>query len=259
MSVTYVCPACRHGALGPGNCPACLKGRKVVKLRPAGAGGAVPLALVGADRLPRLAVPGFPGVESAMNGGFVAGSVTCCYGGAGVGKTTLALILADRIRRVTARPVLYCSTEQTVEQIKGGVALRVGLAESPVLAAYETRVDAVERVLESVRPGFAVVDSLSSLAQAEPIGPITVRLVEVARAQETALLLVLHETKDGDYNAPRLVEHLVDGMVRLARHEETGKLMWTVTGKYRFGPVNVTAWLAQGAEGMIYETDRQSH
>lgn len=255
MSVAYACPACGHGALGPGNCPACLKGRKYVKLRRVDQQGAVPMALIAADRTPRLAVPGFPGIESAMNGGFVLGSVTVVYGGAGIGKSTLMLKLVDRMTRVLPQPALYCSTEQTPEHVKL-TGYRAGVHDSRMLIAYETHVEAIERLL--TRQRFAVIDSLSNLVREEPIATVTGRLVEMARLHGTALVLVLHETKDGDYNAPRQVEHLVDCMARLAASADGLRLMWMIEGKYRFGPVNKMTFLNLDEQGVPYDPDAGS-
>lgn len=253
--MTFTCPACGHGALAPGNCPFCLKQRKYVKLRRADQQGAVPMALIEADRTPRLPVPGFPGIESAMNGGFVPGSVTVLYGGAGLGKSTLMLLMVDRMTRVLPSPALYCSTEQTPEHVKL-TGYRAGVHDSRMLIAYETQLEAIERLL--TRQRFAVIDSLSNLTRAEPITVVTGRLVEMARTHGTALVLVLHETKDGDYNAPRQVEHLVDCMVWL--HDGAGDDMrplldWTVQGKYRFGPINRTAHLKLDERGVPYDPD----
>ena len=255
MSVLYSCPACGQGALGPGNCPVCLKQRKYVKLRRMDQQGAVPMALIAADRTPRLSVPGFPGIESAMNGGFVPGSVTVVYGGAGLGKSTLMLKLVDRMTRVLPQPALYCSTEQTVEHVKL-TGYRAGVDGSRMLVAYETHVEAIDRLL--TRQRFAVIDSLSNLTRESPMTVVTGQLVEMARAHGTALVLVLHETKDGDYNAPRQVEHLVDCMVWL--HDGAGDDMaplldWTVIGKYRFGPINRTAHLRLDERGVPYDPD----
>ena len=226
----------------------CLKTRKYVKLRPLNQQGAVPMGLIQGDRTPRLPVPGFPGIESAMNGGFVPGTVTVVYGGAGLGKSMLMLLLVDRMTRVLPTPALYCSTEQTPEHVKL-TGSRLGVGTSPMLVAYETHPEAIGRLLHRQR--FAVVDSLSNLARVEPIAAVTGTLVEQARAHGTALILVLHETKDGDYNAPRQVEHLVDCMVHL--EPWTGGLLWTVVGKYRFGPINQSTLLKLDDEGVPYD------
>lgn len=217
--------------------------------------GAVPMALIAADRTPRLSVPGFPGIESAMNGGFVPGSVTVVYGGAGLGKSTLMLKLVDRMTRVLPQPALYCSTEQTVEHVKL-TGYRAGVDGSRMLVAYETHVEAIDRLL--TRQRFAVIDSLSNLTRESPMTVVTGQLVEMARSHGTALVLVLHETKDGDYNAPRQVEHLVDCMVWLhdgAGDDMTPLLDWTVIGKYRFGPINRTAHLRLDERGVPYDPD----
>lgn len=226
-----------------------------MKLRRADQQGAVPLALVRSDTTPRLPVPGFPGIESAMHGGFVVGSVTVVYGAAGLGKSTLMLKMVDRMTRVMETPALYCSTEQTVEQVKL-MGYRVGVAGSPMLVAYETHGEAVARLM--ARRRFMVVDSLSNLVREEPIGVVTGRLVEAARTHGTALVCVLHETKDGDYNAPRQVEHVVDCMVRLSDEGDDAMrpiLCWTVGTKYRFGPINRTARLRLDENGVPYDPD----
>lgn len=252
--MTYFCPSCNHGALGPGNCPACLRKRKIIRLRPLVQMGAVPLHAVAADTTPRIGVPGFPGIEDAMNGGFVPGSVTALYGGAGIGKSSLAIQLADRVRVVAQGEVLYCSTEQTREQIKM-MGLRIGIAASPLPVAYETSLEGIDRLITE-RTRFVVIDSLSNLPTVDPIAVLTGRLVEMARTRGCAMILVLHETKDGDYNAPRQVEHLMDAMVRLVRTEGVSDgLDWTVTGKYRFGPINRTARLWCSPQGV---PDRKS-
>lgn len=258
MSVTtYQCGACGHTALFAGNCPLCLKSRRYIPMRPLGLGGAVPLSMVRADTLPRLVIPGFPRIESAMNGGFVRGTVTVLYGGAGLGKTTLCLKLTDRIVRVY-RSALYCSTEQPPEHLLMSAGVRLHLTQSPMLVAYETSIDSLLNVLRHVAVPFAVIDSIANLAHDESLATITARLVEAARSINTALLCVLHETKDGDYNAPRLVEHLVDCMVRLsdgATDDMRPTLDWTVIGKYRFGPIDRTAHLYFDEERLPYDPD----
>lgn len=190
-----------------------------------------------------------------MNGGFVPGSVTVVYGGAGLGKSTLMLKLVDRMTRVLPQPALYCSTEQTPEHVKL-TGYRAGVDGSRMLIAYETHVEAIGRLL--TRQRFAVVDSLSNLAREEPIATVTGRLVEMARTHGTALVLVLHETKEGDYNAPRQVEHIVDCMVRLSCSEEMldgikPSLVWSVQGKYRFGPINRSVVLGYDLHGVPYD------
>jgi predicted ATP-dependent serine protease len=237
MTTTYVCPSCGHGAFAAGNCPICLRGRKYVKLRLIGQSGLIPMMSIPADATPRISIPEFYELENAMNGGFVPGSVTVAYGGAGIGKSTLCLKLVDRIHRI-ARAV-YCSTEQSPEQIKL-MGYRAGLAQSHMLIAYETHVEGIARLLSGDRIRFLVVDSLSNLSPADAIAGVTMNLVDLARSREVAMLLVLHETKAGDYNAPRQVEHLVDCMVKLSTQtdvEGQRALYWAITGKYRFGPI----------------------
>jgi len=215
--------------------------------------------------LSRLAVPGFPSVEDMLAGGFVPGSVTLLHGGPGVGKSTLAFQWCDAVAKLnTVGPVPhYIASEQMLEHVKL-MAVRIGLAHAPIRVAYSIDVDEVCTLLETWSPPFAVVDSLQNLhlyrdvRGAEPV-VVCAELVHVARAKSIALVLICHETKDGDYAGPRTLEHLVDCMIslELPSDDEEDKapsslLKLTVHGKYRFGSVPRIAYVRRDEEGKFY-------
>jgi DNA repair protein RadA/Sms len=190
-----------------------------------------------------LAIPGFPGIENVMNGGLVIGSTTLLYGGSGYGKTTLCLLIAHRIGLMQRRPVLYISSEQTQEQVKlTAIRCRSGISESTVLLAYETDPESVCDAIREVRPIFAVLDSLSAVSLELGLVPVMLRIGETAKGCDTTLLATLHETKDGDYHAPRQLEHVVDCMVHFQRSDDYSSYRyWKIPNKYRFGPTNQPA------------------
>lgn len=250
-TAVWRCPACEASSLVPRLCPNCLARRQYVTTVEVPGAGAVPLSLVKGDDLARVGIPGFPSIETAMAGGFVRGSVTLLYGAAGLGKTRLGLLLADQVCR-RHRKALYISTEQTPQHLRA-TAMLVGIGESPLPVAYAPDPDAVARLLRE-DPAFAVVDSLHALHRNDEstLVQVVLGLVSLAREMDTALLLVGHETKDGDYFGSRAIEHYVDAVVRLDTPSTNRlALLWVVRKKYRFGPVGREALLRLHDDGRI--------
>lgn len=253
MTSSFVCPnkRCRQRSMVGGYCPACARRGSHVKLREEGEEPLARLADVSADDVPRLPIPCWPQVEDALFGGFVLGTVCGLYGDPGVGKSTLALQLADAL--ASLGPAAYLTSEQLVPQVKL-TAVRVGIAESSVMVGYVQGVEEVEEALDAVPARFAVVDSLQGVCQHGEGVEATKRIVHAARARGCALLLVLHATKEGDYSGPRAVEHEVDGMICLASDEaNTSVLTFTVVNKYRYGPVGRRASIGRSESGRLWD------
>ena len=255
-ATTYVCPnrRCRQRSLVAGMCPACAKRRNYVQLRPENEDPLMVLREVSAGDVPRIPIPEWPEVESALHGGFVVGTVTALYGAPGIGKSTLALHLAHALAALG--PAAYLSSEQLVPHVKL-TAIRVGLQDSGVLVGYHASVDEVESALESVPLRFAVVDSLQGCCEKGAETEAAKRLVRAARLHGCALLLVLHVTKDGDYSGPRAVEHEVDCMLELAmlnpEKPEDHRLGLTVVNKYRYGPIGRKAEIGRSEGGRLWD------
>lgn len=83
----------------------------------------------------------------------------------------------------------------------------------------ETDLEAILRELESLKPDFAVIDSIqtiyfSSLTSAPgsvaQVRECTSALMQVAKRENITLFVVGHVTKDGSIAGPRVLEHLVD-------------------------------------------------
>lgn len=249
----YVCPnpRCRQRSIVGGLCSSCAKKRNYVQMRPEGEAPLTSLRTVSADDVPRLPVPHWPGVENVLYGGFVVGTVTALYGVPGIGKSTLALLLADAMTALG--PAAYLTTEQLVPQVKL-TAVRVGIPDSEALIGYYTSIHEVEHALEEVPLRFVVLDSLQGCCAKGEETDAAKRLVQAARRHTCAMLLVLHTTKDGDYSGPRAVEHEVDGMMSLTENEETSRIELTIVDKYRYGPVGRTTTLGRSESGRLWDT-----
>lgn len=250
--MTYVCPRCRQRSIVGGTCPACARKRNYVQVRPESESALSPLHAVSADDVPRLPVPCWPEVENMLYGGFVVGTVTALYGAPGIGKSTLALQLADAM--ATIGPAAYLSTEQLVPQVKL-TAVRVGLDRSAVLVGYHTTVEEVERIMAETRLRFIAVDSLQGCCARGEEPEAAMRLVQAARRHACAMLLVLHATKDGDYSGPRVVEHAVDGMVSMEPPQDNriGGAVLTMVDKYRYGPIGRIATVGRSESGRLWD------
>lgn len=247
----FICPnpLCGQRSLVAGWCQSCAKRKNYVHVRPESEAGLQVLRQVRANDIPRLPIPEWPGVENALHGGFVLGSVTALYGDPGAGKSTLALQLADAM--ASLGPSGYLSSEQLVPHVKL-TAVRIGLHESPVLVGSVNIVEEVEAHAHKIGFRFLVVDSLHNLGGDGTVVDKTQRLVSLARARRFALLIVLHVTTDGDYSGPRAIEHEVDCMTRLACEDG---LTWRldVIGKYRYGPVPRSAKLGRETHGGFFD------
>ena len=256
MSTVYVCPRCRQRSMAAGSCPACVKKRNYVQMRPESEAGLTALADVSSVDVPRLPIPCWPEIENAIHGGFVLGTVMALYGAPGIGKSTLALQVADAM--ATLGPSGYLTSEQLVSQVKL-TAVRVGVSESSVLVGYITAVEEVERAMRETALRFLVVDSLQGCCLRGEEEPTAKRLVQAARSHHVTMLLVLHSTKDGDYSGPRAVEHEVDGMLCLepamTDHGPDPALGTTLTvvDKYRYGPIGRVARIGRSESGRLWD------
>jgi DNA repair protein RadA/Sms len=179
-------------------------------------GKALALREIDAGAAPRLAT-GIAELDRVLGGGLVPGSVVLLGGEPGVGKSTLALQLAARVRS-QGRSVLYVTGEESAEQLRLR-AERLGDVPGDVLVLAETRVEALAEPWREHEPALVVVDSIQTLhtdrVESAPGSVAQVResaalLANTAKGRGAALVLIGHVTKEGILAGPRVLEHLVD-------------------------------------------------
>ena len=195
-------------------------------------------------------------LDRVLGGGLVAGSTTLLFGEPGVGKSTLALM---SLRELALRPssVLLVAVEESPAQIAQR-ARRLGEVPAGLDVAATNSVDGVEQLLRERRPTLCVVDSISAMSDdalsgvAGSVGQVrhaAERLGAVAKATDTALVLIGHVTKDGELAGPRALEHLVDTVLRI-EGDRHGTLRLVRSLKHRFGPTGEVGLLEMVPGGL---------
>jgi DNA repair protein RadA/Sms len=270
----YVCDNCGAESLRwEGQCRSCGLWNTLVEA-PATRGRATnasprrAAALPVAESLAATAHGGAPRLSSSigeldrvLGGGLVAGSIVLLGGAPGIGKSTLMLALAAGIAKTDgARPVLYASGEESLDQIRLRAA-RLGLggaSADQISILSETAAQAIAGVAEATTPSLLIVDSVQTLTSDELEGPAgsvgQVRasaavLQEYAKGSGVPVVLVGHVTKDGSLAGPKTLEHLVDVVLTLDGERFAGyRLLRAV--KNRYGSTEEVGVFEMAADGL---------
>ncbi|MBX3595972.1 MAG: DNA repair protein RadA [Rhizobiaceae bacterium] len=258
--IQFICQACGHvSSRWAGKCEACGEWNTLVEEGTAGGIGAGPASLRSPRKgravalttlsgdiedAPRI-VTGIGELDRATGGGFVRGSALLVGGDPGIGKSTLLMQAAAALARKGHR-IVYVSGEEAVAQVRLR-AQRLGAADAPVELAAETNVeDILTTIGEGKRPDLVILDSIQTLwtdvADSAPGTVTQVRaaaqaIIRYAKSTGSAVVLVGHVTKEGQIAGPRVVEHMVDGVLYF---EGEGGHHYRIlrTVKNRFGPTD---------------------
>jgi len=162
----------------------------------------------------RLILPGKE-LNRVLGGGIVPGSLTLLGGEPGIGKSTLLLQVATKLK---GHKVLYVSGEESEQQIKMR-AERIGMNNTLCYVLAETLISNIFRHLEELSPELLIIDSIQTLyseniesspGSVSQIRECTAELMRFAKVTNTPVLLIGHITKDGQIAGPKVLEHMVD-------------------------------------------------
>ena len=160
---------------------------------------------------------GIEELNRVLGGGLVPGSAILLGGDPGIGKSTLLLQFAAKLTGA-GKGVLYITGEESVEQVRLR-GKRLGVAEAPVKLASATSVNDMLATMAQEKPAVMIVDSIQTMFVRElDSAPGTVsqvrmaahELIQAAKQQHVALVLVGHVTKEGQIAGPKVLEHMVD-------------------------------------------------
>ncbi|MCW2788450.1 MAG: repair protein RadA [Aeromicrobium sp.] len=221
---------------------------------------AVPITHVQVESA-RSVTSGIGELDRVLGGGVVPGGVLLLAGEPGVGKSTLLLEVAARWARA-GRRTLYVTGEESAAQVRLR-AERTGALDDNLFLAAETDLGAVLTHVETVKPGLLIVDSVQTIGSADvdgvPGGVTQVRevasaVIQRAKRDAVATLLVGHVTKDGTVAGPRVLEHLVDVVLQF-EGDRASRLRLLRAVKNRFGPVDEVGCFDLVDDGIVEVPD----
>lgn len=196
---------------------------------------------------------GIKEVDQVLGGGLVPGSLILLAGDPGIGKSTLTLQLIAYIEG------LYVSGEESAAQIKLR-AQRLKLKTEKILILSETNVESMleEAISNKNNINLLIIDSIQTLWSEElsgapgAIGQVresTLKLMDFAKKEHIAVILIGHVTKEGTIAGPKTLEHIVDTVLYL-EGERFQTLRLLRTSKNRFGPVDEVGVFSMEETGM---------
>ncbi|HEX3518001.1 MAG TPA: DNA repair protein RadA [Solirubrobacteraceae bacterium] len=223
-----------------------------------------PLHEVGASAVERMST-GIGELDRVLGGGLVPGSLVLLGGSPGIGKSTLTNMVLGHLQGA-GHKTLYVSGEESAEQVRlRAERLAPGALHVPVLA--ETDLDAVLDTLAAEAPDACVIDSVQTLCAADPSKPtrpapgsvgqvreVAARIMNLAKSQGVAVILVGHVTKDGALAGPRVLEHLVDCVLQFEGERERPYRELRAL-KNRFGSTNEAGLFEMRQGGLVEVLD----
>ncbi len=158
-------------------------------------------------------------LNRVLGGGLVPGSLVLIGGEPGIGKSTLVLQLALRLKD---RKVLYVSGEESYRQLKLR-ADRVGAKNDECLLLCETQLELILSQAKHIQPEFVVIDSIqtiiterveSSPGSVSQVRECTSEIMKFAKTLNIPFLIIGHINKEGSIAGPKILEHMVDTVLQ---------------------------------------------
>src|SRR5450759_519632 len=280
-TTVHICSQCGYqSAQWHGQCPGCEAWNTLVEERSPGGGSdargrtaratgtrarAAAAPLLALSEIARAPVSrlqtGIGEFDRVLGGGLVPGSLVLLGGSPGIGKSTLTNMALGNLAGA-GHKTLYVSGEESAEQVRlRAERLSPSALEVPVLA--ETDLDAVLDAISSHAPSVCVIDSVQTLRSGELAGApgsvgqvreVAARIMDLAKARSTAVVLVGHVTKDGALAGPRVLEHLVDCVLQFEGERERPYRELRAL-KNRFGSTNEAGLFEMRQGGLVEVLD----
>lgn len=197
---------------------------------------------------------GMAELNRVLGGGMVAGSVILVGGEPGIGKSTLMLQMALKIKGLR---ILYVSGEESGRQLKMR-ADRIGIENKDCLILNETSTNEIFRHIGEVEPNMVVIDSIqtlhtdvleSSAGSVSQIRETAAEMQKFAKITNIPVVLIGHITKDGNIAGPKVLEHMVDTVLNFEGDRHYGfRILRSV--KNRFGSTSELGIFEMNSSGL---------
>ncbi len=190
-------------------------------------------------------------MDKVLGGGIMPGSLILLSGEPGIGKSTLALQIAQSFPQS-----LYLSGEESAEQVKlraDRLRLKPYFKFSPLI-----ELEKIIALLKKIKPPLAILDSIQTVYSSEVTGEpgslaqiryATVQLLNFTKKYNLPLIIIGHITKEGQVAGPKTLEHLVDTVLYL-EGEEKSNLRILRANKNRFGPTEERGIFQMRSQGL---------
>lgn len=208
---------------------------------------------VGMQEYPRIAVPGKE-LTRVLGGGIVPGSIVLFGGEPGIGKSTLMLQLALRLKNLK---VLYVSGEESEQQIKMR-ADRLGITTNSCFILQETNTQNIFQQIVEIEPQLVIIDSIqtiytniidSSPGSVSQVRECAAEFLRFAKETNTPVFMIGHITKEGSLAGPKVLEHMVDTVLQFEGDRNHIYRLLRAT-KNRFGSTNEMGIYEMQGEGL---------
>jgi len=193
-------------------------------------------------------------LNRVLGGGLVKGSMVLMGGEPGIGKSTLLLQIALKVKGLK---ILYVSGEESELQIRMR-AERVGIENKECYILNETKTDNIFSHLADMDVDLLIIDSIqtlqtdrieSTIGSVSQIRESAGELLKYAKESQVPVIIVGHITKDGSIAGPKILEHMVDTVLQFEGDRNYGYRILR-THKNRFGSTSELGIFEMRADGM---------
>lgn len=194
-------------------------------------------------------------LDYVLGGGLVSDSVVLIGGDPGIGKSTLLLQVMANISKHSC--VLYVTGEESLQQVAMR-STRLGLDASSCHVMAHTQLEDIIAQAKSLQPQVIVIDSIQTMVSVDvtsgagsvsQIRECGEQLVQFAKKNGLAIILVGHVTKEGTLAGPRVLEHMVDCVLYFESQEDQ-RFRALRAVKNRFGSVGELGVFAMSDQGL---------
>jgi DNA repair protein RadA/Sms len=208
------------------------------------------------DNMQRIQLP-WDELNRVMGGGITQGSVTLVSGSPGIGKSTILLQLLGMLSKISKKPLLYVSGEESSHQIQTR-ARRLDVANPSIFLFSETNLNQVMEELDRLQPQVVIIDSIQTLyhpdlasipGSVSQVREVSDRLVRYAKEKNMTFFIVGHVTKEGGIAGPMVLEHLVDTVLRFEGERNVHYRILRAL-KNRFGPTDEIGVFEMSNDGL---------
>jgi DNA repair protein RadA/Sms len=191
--------------------------------------------------------------DRVLGGGLIPGSVVLIGGDPGIGKSTLVMQAASKLKKDT----LYVTGEESSQQIKLR-ASRLKIKSDSLYILPETDLDQILSSIKAREPSVVIIDSIQTIHNSTldnsagtitQIRECTSSLMESAKKNNFAVIIIGHVTKEGVLAGPKVLEHIVDTVIQFeGESNHSYRILRAI--KNRFGSTNEIGIFEMHEEGL---------